>query len=171
MTWGWTRRVRLVRGEGQDVPGWYGVRDAACPLGTRGGEGGGGLVRLGQQRVQRPRPDERVQRACEPAHPDRVDRVSARLRARRRVRPLEPLLSTGRLGRQWSRYSIGSVVTLQYRVGPDLCRANRALAVPRDDPREGVAPRDAGARHLHGLPAFDEGGGEHGPGVGRGVSD
>jgi hypothetical protein len=116
MTWGWTRRVRLVRGEGQDVPGWYGVRDAACPLGTRGGEGGGGLVRLGQQRVQRPRPDERVQRACEPAHPDRVDRVSARLRARRRVRPLEPLLSTGRLGRQWSRYSIGSVVTLQYRV-------------------------------------------------------
>ena len=34
--------VRLVRGEGRDVPGWYGVRDAACPLSTRGGGGGGG---------------------------------------------------------------------------------------------------------------------------------
>jgi hypothetical protein len=22
------------------VPGWYGVRDAACPLSTRGGKGG-----------------------------------------------------------------------------------------------------------------------------------
>jgi hypothetical protein len=31
------RRVRLVRGEGRGVSDWYGVRDAACPLSTRGG--------------------------------------------------------------------------------------------------------------------------------------
>ena len=43
--WGCTRRVRLVRGEGRDVPGWYGVRDAACPLSTRGGRGGGRAAR------------------------------------------------------------------------------------------------------------------------------
>jgi len=29
-----TRRVRLVRGEGRGVSDWYGVRDAACPIGT-----------------------------------------------------------------------------------------------------------------------------------------
>ena len=31
------RRVQLVRGEGRGVSDWYGVRDAACPLSTRGG--------------------------------------------------------------------------------------------------------------------------------------
>ena len=36
------RRVRLVRGEGRGVSDLYGVRDAACPLSTRGGGGGGG---------------------------------------------------------------------------------------------------------------------------------
>ena len=36
------RRVRLVRGEGRGVSASSGVRDAACPLGTRG-EGGGVL--------------------------------------------------------------------------------------------------------------------------------
>ena len=32
--------VRLVRGEGRGVSDLYGVRDAACPLSTRGGRGG-----------------------------------------------------------------------------------------------------------------------------------
>jgi hypothetical protein len=26
--------VRLVRGEGRGVSDWYGVREAACPIGT-----------------------------------------------------------------------------------------------------------------------------------------
>ena len=37
-----TRRVRSVRGEGRGVSDQYGVRDAACPLSTRGRGGGGG---------------------------------------------------------------------------------------------------------------------------------
>jgi hypothetical protein len=32
-----TQRVRLVRGEGRGVSDQYGVRDAACPISTRGG--------------------------------------------------------------------------------------------------------------------------------------
>ena len=38
----WRCRVRLVRGEGRGVSDSYGVRDAACPISTRGGGGGGG---------------------------------------------------------------------------------------------------------------------------------
>jgi hypothetical protein len=41
--WG-TRRVRLVRGEGRGVSDQYGVRDAACPISTRGW-GWGGVVK------------------------------------------------------------------------------------------------------------------------------
>jgi hypothetical protein len=37
-----TRRVRLVRGEGRGVSDQYGVRDAVCPLSTRGGGREGG---------------------------------------------------------------------------------------------------------------------------------
>ena len=35
---GGTRRVRLVRGEGRGVSDEYGVRDAACPISTKGAE-------------------------------------------------------------------------------------------------------------------------------------
>ena len=39
------RGVRLVRGEGRDVSGWYEERDETCPVGT-GGAGGRGVRRL-----------------------------------------------------------------------------------------------------------------------------
>jgi hypothetical protein len=44
---GWHRGAGLVRGEGRGVSDWYGVRDAACPLSTRGGRGGGAPVCAG----------------------------------------------------------------------------------------------------------------------------
>ena len=46
-----TRRVRLVRGEGRGVSDWYGVRDAACPLSTKGGAG---AVRRARSVARRP---------------------------------------------------------------------------------------------------------------------
>ena len=115
-----TRRVRLVRGEGRGVSDQYGVRDAACPLSTRGlvRRGGGGGATRGRCRGTGP-----AAGAGSPGRPrgTRGSRVG-RGRSPRCLRPpprahaqlavqsqLAQLAALGRQATRWGRRRPGAV--------------------------------------------------------------